>query len=124
MTLSRKLGIDMSRSAIDQTLTLAGVAAAVVPVSLITESWLPFIFVMIGLLMVGAGAWRLGTRLLPTRRVYVGLRSEVKQFIGLVRRLNSHALGGDTDAIENLRYDMKESVDRMVLLAGEQGETS
>ncbi|UCC73707.1 MAG: hypothetical protein JSV86_03870 [Gemmatimonadota bacterium] len=107
------------RSALDQALTLIGVIIIVVPVTLLTESWIPLIIVMLGALMIGAGAWRLGTRLLPNRRVYLGLRSEVEFFIRLVRRLNSHALDGDDKAVEDLTVEMKESVDRMVSLAGQ-----
>jgi hypothetical protein len=99
------------RSAIDQILTLAGVVVIVVTVALLTELWTPLFIVLVGTLMIGAGAWRLGTRLLPNRRIYVGL----------VRRLNSHALAEETEKVENLRIEMKESVDRMVSLAGQEG---
>jgi hypothetical protein len=93
MGQSRKVESAMSlRSAIDQILTLAGVVVIVVTVALLTELWTPLFIVLVGTLMIGAGAWRLGTRLLPNRRIYVGLRSEVEYFIRLVRRLNSHAL--------------------------------
>jgi hypothetical protein len=109
------------RSAIDQILTLAGVVVIVVTVALLTELWTPLFIVLVGTLMIGAGAWRLGTRLLPNRRIYVGLRSEVEYFIRLVRRLNSHALAEETEKVENLRIEMKESVDRMVSLAGQEG---
>ena len=107
------------RSAIDQALTLIGVVIVVVPVTLLSESWIPLFLVMGGTLLIGAGAWRLGTRLLPNRRVFIGLRSEVEYFIKLVRRLNSHALEEDTKVVEEVRVEMKESVDRMVSLAGQ-----
>jgi hypothetical protein len=122
MTRSKKLETAMSiRSAIDQTLTIIGVIVIMVTVTLLTESWTPLFVVMAGALMIGAGAWRLGTRLLPNRRVYLGLRSEVEYFIRLVRRLNSHVLEEQSEKVENLRVEMKESVDRMVSLAGQSG---
>ncbi|MGD2154591.1 MAG: hypothetical protein PVG79_15075 [Gemmatimonadales bacterium] len=122
MTQSSKVETGISvRSAIDQTLTILGVIIIVVTVTLLTESWTPLFIVIVGTLMIGAGAWRLGTRLLPNRRIYVGLRSEVEYFIRLVRRLNSHALAEETEKVENLRVEMKESVDRMVSLAGQVG---
>jgi len=122
MTQSSKVETGISvRSAIDQTLTILGVVIIVVTVTLLTESWTPLFIVIVGTLMIGAGAWRLGTRLLPNRRIYVGLRSEVEYFIRLVRRLNSHALAEETEKVENLRVEMKESVDRMVSLAGQVG---
>lgn len=122
MTQSKRVETGMSvRSAIDQILTIAGVIVIMVTVTLLTEAWTPLFVVMFGALMIGAGAWRLGTRLLPNRRVYLGLRSEVEYFIRLVRRLNAHALEEQVEKVENLRVEMKESVDRMVSLAGQSG---
>jgi hypothetical protein len=106
------------RQTLDQLLTILGVIAVVVPVTLLSESWTPPFISMLGILLVGAGTWRLGTRLLPNRRIYLGLRSEVEHFIRLVRRLNTHALQEDLGAVAELRIDMKESVDRMVAFAG------
>lgn len=122
MTQSKRVETGMSiRSALDQSLTILGVIVIMVTVTLLTEAWTPLFIVMAGALMIGAGAWRLGTRLLPNRRIYVGLRSEVEYFIRLVRRLNSYALEEEIDKVENLRTEMKESVDRMVSLAGQSG---
>jgi hypothetical protein len=129
MTQSKRVETVMSiRSAIDQSLTILGVIVIMVTVTLLTEAWTPLFVVMAplfvvmaGALMIGAGAWRLGTRLLPNRRIYVGLRSEVEYFIRLVRRLNTHALAEESQKVENLRVEMKESVDRMVSLAGQSG---
>ncbi len=59
--------------------------------------------------------------MLPERRVYIGLRSEVEFFIKLVRKLNSRALEGEAGEVEDFRTQMKESVDRMVSLAGMVG---
>ena len=77
--------------------------------------------VLTGILMIGLGVWRLGHRMLPERRVYVGLRSEVDFFIRLVRRLNAHSVVNDGTMVETLRAEMKEAVDRMVMLAGQPG---
>ncbi len=122
MRQSKKVDTGMSiRSALDQSLTIVGVIIIMVTVTLLTEAWTPLFVVMAGALMIGAGAWRLGTRLLPNRRIYVGLRSEVEYFIRLVRRLNSYALAEEGEKVENLRVEMKESVDRMVSLAGQSG---
>lgn len=107
------------RSALDQVMLVVGVMAIVVPVSLYTEGWMPLLAVFVGILLIGLGTWRAGSRLLADRRTYVGLRSEVESFIDLVRHLNEKALSGETDAIEGLRTRMKESVDRMITLAGQ-----
>ena len=87
------------------------------------DSWTPLVVVMTGILLVGLGIYRLGHRVLPNRRVYIGLRSEVDYFIRLVRRLNSNTLQNENDQVEILRQEMKNSVDRMVSLAGRPGTT-
>ncbi len=109
------------RSAIDQILVIGGVIIAVLPVAVLEEPWTPLIMVLTGILMIGLGVWRLGHRVLSERRVYIGLRSEVDFFIRLVRRLNAHSVVSDGTMVETLRSEMKESVDRMVMLAGQSG---
>ena len=110
------------RSAIDQVLIILGVLLVVTVVALLEQdSWTPLVVVMIGILLVGLGIYRLGHRVLPNRRVYIGLRSEVDYFIRLVRRLNSNTLQNENAQVEILRQEMKNSVDRMVSLAGRPG---
>jgi len=109
------------RANLDQMLTIIGVVFIVVPVTLLSESWTPLLTALVGVVLMGIGVWRLGTRLLPDRRTYVGLRSEVDDFIGLVRRLNEHAVSGEHEAMEKLSEEMKASVDRMLVLAGQAG---
>jgi hypothetical protein len=110
------------RSAIDQVLIIFGVLIIVTVVALLEqESWTPLGMAMGGILLVGLGIYRLGHRVLPNRRVYIGLRSEVDYFIRLVRRLNLYTLQNENDQIEILRQEMKNSVDRMVSLAGRPG---
>jgi len=106
------------RSALDQLLTIVGVILIVVPLALTSESWTPLIIVFVGIAMIALGVWRLGTRIFSKRRVYVGLRSEVDHFIKLVRGLNTHALSGETKMVDEIRGQMKDSVDRMVTHAG------
>jgi hypothetical protein len=111
------------RSAIDQIMIIAGVLIIVTPVALLEpESWTPLVLVFVGIAFMGLGVYRVGHRMLPNRRVYVGLRSEIEFFINMARKLNMHALLNDTDAVEALRDEMKESVDRMVSLAGRPGQ--
>lgn len=112
------------RSAVDQLLTIVGVILIVVPVALFSESWTPLIIVFIGIAMIALGVWRLGTRMFSDRRTYVGLRSEVDHFIKLVRRLNTHALDDETKMVDEIRGQMKDSVGRMVSLAGRSTEHS
>jgi len=85
--------------------------------------------VVLGLLAIEAGVWKLTARILPNERKYIALREEVDEFIALVRTLNRQAVEGGVrpedgtppaDLAETLRR-MHASVDRMAELAGEEG---
>ncbi len=107
------------RTTIDQFIMLIGVVVIVAPVTAMSDSLLLLFFILLGMTLIAIGVWRLGSQLLPDRRVYVGLREEVERFIGLVRRLNSHAMDGNLALKEEVRAAMHESVDRMFSLAGD-----
>ena len=53
---------------------------------------LQVLVVLVGILMIEAGVWKLTSPFLPSERKYNALRSEVDRFIDLVRALNSAAL--------------------------------
>ena len=85
--------------------------------------------VALGVLMIQAGIWKLTHPMLPSERRYQSLRREVDYFIMLVRRLNAAALGvKETDnsatraAFDAAQDRMRESFDRMALLAGKTDE--
>lgn len=107
------------RTVIDQFVMLIGVVLVVGPVTLVEDSLLLLGSILVGMSLIGVGVWRLASQMLPDRRVYIGLRDEVERFIGLVRRLNSHALTGNEALKEDVRAAMHESVDRMFDLAGD-----
>lgn len=107
------------RFVFDQFLTLFGVALTVIPVAVLSDSWAPILMVIAGVLLIGSGAWRLSNKLFPDRRLFVGLRAEVEHFMELVPRLNAAALKGEN--VEPLRDEMRDAVDRMVMLAGKTG---
>lgn len=82
-----------------------------------------------GVVMIQAGIWRLAHPLLPSERKYEGLRREVDYFILLVRRLNAAALGvkevdneATRSAFNATQDKMRESFERMALLAGKTDE--
>ena len=83
------------RTNFDQLIMLFGVALVVGPVTVMNESFILLGLVLAGMAMIALGVWRLGSQLLPERRVYVGLRQEVERFIDLVRRLNAHKISSD-----------------------------
>lgn len=106
------------RTLINKVLALLGVVVIVVPSSMQEDFWVLFIADLLGIALITVGVWGLGSRLFPDRRVYVGLRSEVDQFISLVRKLNQHALEGDTAVVEQIRGEMVAAIDRMTAAAG------
>ena len=74
------------RSAIDQIMIIAGVLIIVTPIAILEpESWTPLLLVLGGIVAMGLGVYRVGHRMLPNRRVYVGLRSEIEFFINMAR---------------------------------------
>lgn len=83
----------------------------------------------VGVLMIQAGIWKLTHPLLPSERRFQALRKEVDYFIILVRRLNAAALGVkelDNEATQSAfsaaQQRMRESFERMALLAGKTDE--
>src|SRR5688572_14893748 len=98
------------------------ILAAVV---LMVDVYFQIVTVIVGLLLVEAGIWKLTQPLLPNERKYTALRREVDGFLGLVRRLNSSALemkrGPAPDAqreYEAVQSEMHAMVNRLALYAG------
>lgn len=75
----------------------------------------------VGLLLNQIGVWHLASSLFSGRR-YLALRLEVDDFIKLVRSLNTHVVAGDRGAVERVRGEMHGSIDRIVALAGKEGD--
>lgn len=109
---------------VDATLPLAGVVVVLTAVVIGGGGWVPVWLAVTGLLLVEAGVWRLGSRMLHERR-YLPLREEVTRFVGLARALH-HASAAvratDTpatrEALEATVAAMRTSLDRMVSVAG------
>lgn len=113
---------------VDSGLPVLGVVIVLTAVLLGGGGWGPVWLAVTGLLMVEAGVWRLGSRMLHERR-YLPLRREVQRFIGLARALNraSTALRtGDSpaarQALEETLSEMRASLDRMAVVAGKTEE--
>ena len=113
---------------LDAGLPTLGVAIVLSAVMLGGGGWGPIWLAVIGLLMVEAGVWRLGSRIVHERR-YRPLRREVQRFIGLARELH-HATAavderGDEDSRQRLEgavASLRQSLDRMVLVAAKTEE--
>ncbi|MGH7467062.1 MAG: hypothetical protein ACRENP_03655 [Longimicrobiales bacterium] len=80
------------RKALEIGLPIAGTVLVFAAVVLVYNLTAQIILVLIGLLMIDAGIWKLTAPLFPNERRYKALRDEVDRFIHLVRRLNTAAL--------------------------------
>ncbi len=83
------------------------------------------IFVVIGLLMIEAGVWKLAHKFLPSERKYHALRREGDQFLTLIQQLNRAALlvkeddsPANREAFERVQGEMQSAIDRMAAVAG------
>ena len=72
-----------------------------------------------GMFMLLGAVWYAAHPFLKNRRTYLALRSEVDEFIKLVRGLNDAAVANQLDEIERTRTAMHKYVDRVVSAAGE-----
>jgi hypothetical protein len=81
--------------------------------------------VVVGILLIEAGVWKLAHQFLPNERKHLALRAEGDRFIGLIRHLNAAALAvkeSDTpenlQAFEEVQAEMHRAVERMAEMAG------
>ncbi len=116
----------MVRSGIEAALALVGLGFIFVSVLLGSpiNPPLQWIFLLVGVLILEARVWGLTSRILGKRRVYLGLREEGDNFIGLIRKLNETAVAKDDghEHDELSRHTLEEmhaSVERMSELAGQ-----
>lgn len=106
-----------TREDLDKLLAVGGVIAILLQVAFITSSRIDVTIVLAAILVNQIGVWSLASRLFPDRRKYMLLRTEVRQFLGLVTELNELAVAGESEKIEATREAMLESVDRMIPVA-------
>lgn len=80
--------------------------------------------VLLGILVVEAGAWNLSSSILPPTRRFHQLRTEVRSLVGRIPELNDAALrvraqgGVPTEQYRSLVADLHATVDRMATVAG------
>lgn len=115
-------GRDIVAQVVDAGLPLLGVAIVLAAVVLGGGGWRAIWMAVSGLLLVEAGVWRLGSRVMYERR-YMPLRQEVRRFIGLARDLHhatTAAREGGLQAqadLDRTLAAMRASVDRMAAVA-------
>lgn len=118
--MARKL-----RRVLPAVLPVLGIAVVLAAVLIDGSVGVKVLLVALGLLLTEAGVWRLADPILPDDRKYMALRSEADRFMALVRQLNTAAIAldeGDEEgprfALAELEREMRQSVDRMVEVAG------
>src|SRR5688572_20047214 len=117
------------RRFIEGALPIAGSTIVFLAILLILDPLIQVAVAAVGVMMIQAGIWKLTQPILPSERQFQALRREVDHFIGLVRRLNSAALGvkevdneATQAAFNAAQQRMRESFDRMAVLAGKTDE--
>jgi hypothetical protein len=92
---------------------------------------LQILVVLVGILFIEAGVWRLTEKVLPSERKYLALRAQVDDFIGGVRVLNARAVAvrseetaGTRAAYEAALAALHSAVDRMGEVAGLEEDRS
>jgi len=115
------------RKIFDVGLPITGMVLVFLAALWVQDLQLRVILILIGLLLIWVGVWKLANPLYPNERRYHDLRLEVDRFIALVRDLNQAALQqrlGDSidasDRYDNVLHAMRRSVDRMANLAGQE----
>lgn len=113
------------RKLLDTGLPLLGIVAILGAVLFIVSLRAQLAVVILGILLIEVGIWRLADPLLPSERRYNALRTEVDRFIGLVRELNRTAIQLEKEetpearaAFNAVRSALVESTDRMAEVAG------
>ena len=86
--------------------------------------------VLLGLLLIEGGVWKLTEKILPNERRFLALRAEVDGFLTLMRALNARAVElkiiGSNEAHTAFQETLSElhaSVDRMAQVAGEETDS-
>jgi len=113
------------RQVIDTGLPIVGVCITLGAVLFLEALHARVAVVVLGLLMIETGVWKLAHQLLPSERQFHTLRTEGERFLLLIRHLNDAALAlqdNDTpetrQAVADIRDMMHQSVERMAEVAG------
>ncbi|MEJ2215321.1 MAG: hypothetical protein P8099_01785 [Gemmatimonadota bacterium] len=113
------------RNAIIFAVPVLGMAIVLSAVLVVASPRAELGLVVLGLLLVEGGVWRLAGSMLPNERRYLALRAEGNRFLAMIRHLNAAAIAvrqqetpGARMALEETKRAMHRSVDRMVAVAG------
>ena len=117
------------RKFVNNGLSVCGVGVILGAVLFMQEMRGQVTVVVLGILMIETGVWKLATQFLPSDRQYNALRTEGDQFLGLIRQLNATALAVKAEdvpenlqAFEAAQEAMRQAVERMAKVAGRTDE--
>jgi hypothetical protein len=106
---------------LDIGLPLAGVVIILSAILFLQEIRSQISVVLIGIILIESGIWKISNRILPDDRKFFYLRSEIDTFIILYRQLNSAAvkLNNNNSAenekvFNNIRDDLENCLERIV----------
>jgi len=80
--------------------------------------------VLLGLLLIEAGVWRLTAKVLPNQRKYLALRAEVDAFIDRIRVLNAHGVKLRAEETESARAAFQGTLDTLHAAVDQMAEVA
>lgn len=89
------------------------VFAAILIPSIALNLQVQILVVLLGILIIEAGVWRLTAKILPNERQFLALRAEVDSFIDRIRVLNAHGIKLRDEDTESMRGAFRETVDSL-----------
>ncbi len=104
------------RATLDRLLALGGAVIVIAEFWILDASPFHIPVIALGTLMIYIGTWRLTGHLLYKRRNRP-LRTEIHQFIGLVRQLCAHKTRADATETAKTEAALRESVERIISVA-------
>ena len=119
------------RKYLDVGLPMLGVIVILSTVLFLRDIRAQIAVIMIGIILIEAGVWKLAHQLLPNDRRYHALRTEIDHFITLSRQLNETSilmkLNNSSENqlhFEDLKFKMHEVVENISEVAGKTDENS
>ena len=117
------------RKYLDVGLPMLGVIVILSTVLFLRDIRAQIAVIMIGIILIEAGVWKLAHQLLPNDRRFHALRTEIDNFIALSRQLNESAIlmklennAENVSNFEDLKTKMHEVVENISEVAGKTNE--
>jgi uncharacterized membrane protein HdeD (DUF308 family) len=106
------------RQVIDRFVVYGGVIVILASIVVTDPSRNQVVLVLLGLLLVQLGVWRIASRVLPSTRTNQRLRDEVDQFLASVRELYRLANDNQSASFNTLAEGLRGQADGIIEAAG------